>query len=236
VTANFNQGYSWYHALQVRGERRFSGGFSLLGAYTFSKLMAATSYLNAGDLHPARSISGNDIRHTLNLNGIYEFPFGADRRFLANHIPVVTPLISGWQVEATWQIYSGLPLSFGNVFLTGSPSNIRLPANKQSINEWFNVNAFVQAVNAQPLDNLITAPPYYSGVRAPIYDNWDAGLIKNTQLYKSFRLQFRGEAFNVWNHPSFAAPSTTVTSQAFGTITGENSAARQLQVALRLMW
>lgn len=236
VTANFNQGYSWYNALQVRGERRFSEGFSLLGAYTFSKLMAATSYLNAGDLHPARSISGNDIRHNLNVNGIYEFPFGADRRFLANRIPVITPLISGWQVEATWQIYSGLPLSFGNVFLTESPSKIRLPANKQSINEWFNVNAFVQAVNAQPLDNLITAPPSYSGVRAPIYDNWDGGLIKNTQLYKSFRLQFRGEAFNAWNHPSFAAPSTTVTSQAFGTITGENSAARQLQVALRLMW
>ena len=236
VTTNLNQGYSWYHALQMRGERRFSGGFSLLGSYTFSKLMQATSYLNAADVRPVRSVSGNDIRHNLSVNGIYELPFGTDRRFAANHIPVVTPLISGWQVEATWQVYSGLPLAFGNVFLTGSPSDIRLPADKRSISEWFNVNAFVRAVNAQPLDNLITAPPYYSGVRAPIYNNWDAGLIKNTELYRSLKLQFRAEAFNALNHASFAAPSTSVTSQAFGTITGENSAARQLQVALRLMW
>ena len=236
VTTNVNQGYSWYHALQMRGERRFSGGVSLLGSYTFSRLMQATSYLNAADAYPVRSVSGNDIRHNLSMNGIYELPFGRDRRFLGRHIPVVSSLISGWQVEATWQMYSGLPLRFGNVFLTGTPNNIRLPASKQSINEWFNVNAFVRAANAQPLDNLITAPPYYSGVRAPIYDNVDTGLIKNTQLYRAVKLQLRAEAFNTLNHPSFAAPNTSVTSQALGTITGENGTDRQLQVALRLMW
>jgi len=105
------------------------------------------------------------------------------------------------------------------------------------VDEWFNTNAgFVRASADQPLFNLRTAPLYYSGIRAPIYNNWDAGLIKDTVLYESLKLQFRAEAFNVFNHPSFAAPNTTVTSQAFGTITSENSNPRQLQLALRLIW
>ena len=89
---------------------------------------------------------------------------------------------------------------------------------------------------AQPLLNLRTAPLYYAGLRAPIYNNWDAGLIKNTPIVESLNLQFRAEAFNVFNHPSFAAPNTVVTSQAFGTITAENSNPRQLQLALRILW
>jgi len=237
VTALENQGYSWYHALQVRGERRFSEGFSLLGSYTFSKLMEATTYLNAGDQVPSRTISPNDRRHHLSLSGIYELPFGSGRRLVSKPVAGLRQLISGWQTEWTWQMYSGEPLTFGNYFFNGNPDDIRLSGDQRNVDEWFNTNAgFVRASADQPLFNLRTAPLYYSGVRAPIYNNWDAGLIKDTVLYESLKLQFRAEAFNVFNHPSFAAPNTTVTSQAFGTITSENSNPRQLQLALRLIW
>ena len=134
-------------------------------------------------------------------------------------------------------MYSGQPLGFGNIFFNGDPTKIQLPSGQRSIYEWFNVNAgFVRAPSAQPLYNLQTGPLYYAGLRAPIYNNWDAGLIKDTVIRESAKLQFRAEAFNVFNHPSFAAPSTVVTSQAFGTITAENSNPRQLQLALRFTW
>lgn len=237
VMTMVNQGYSWYHALQARGERRFSDGFSLLGSYTYSRLMEATTYLNAGDASPSRTVSPNDRRHHLSLSGIYEFPFGSGRHWASQAPPVLRQLISGWQTQWTWQMYSGEPLAFGNVFFNGNPDDIKLPSDKRSVDEWFNVNAgFVRSSADQPLLNLRTSPLYYSGVRAPIYNNWDAGLIKDTTLYESLKLQFRAEAFNVFNHPSFAAPNTTVTSQAFGTITSENSNPRQLQLALRLLW
>ncbi|MBV9083734.1 MAG: TonB-dependent receptor [Acidobacteriaceae bacterium] len=237
MTVLTNQGYSWYHALQVRAERRFSQGYSLLGAYNYSKLMEAVTYLNPGDAMPYRSISPYDRRHHLVLSGIYEFPVGAGRMFVSHPAPVIKQLISGWQTEWTWQLYSGEPLGFGNVFFNGDATKIQLPSDQRSVDEWFNVNAgFVRSAAAQPLFNLRTAPLYYAGLRAPIYNNWDAGLIKNTPIFESLNLQFRAEAFNVFNHPSFAAPNTVVTSQAFGTITAENSNPRQLQLALRIRW
>src|SRR5207244_1553852 len=48
------QGYSWYNALQLRLERRFSRGFTAQFGYAYSKLREATTYLNAGDATPYR--------------------------------------------------------------------------------------------------------------------------------------------------------------------------------------
>ncbi len=48
-------GYSWYHSLQVRAERRFSRGFTFQLSYTWSKWMQATEFLNPTDPMPYRS-------------------------------------------------------------------------------------------------------------------------------------------------------------------------------------
>jgi len=53
VRADNNQGYSWYHALQARFERRFTAGFTFNASFTQSKLMEATSFLNEFDAAPA---------------------------------------------------------------------------------------------------------------------------------------------------------------------------------------
>lgn len=237
VVTNVNQGYSWYHSLQVRGERRFARGYSILGAYTFSKLMEATTFLNAGDALPYRSLSAADRRHHLSLSGIVELPFGRGKAVGGAAPPFLREVIGGWQLQATWQLYGGEPLGFGNVFFYGDPNSIKLSGDARSIDEWINVNAgFERNVARQPALNFRTAPLRYSGLRAPIYNNWDASLIKNTRIREWLNVQFRAEAFNVLNHPSFAAPDTAVTSQAFGTITAENSNPRQLQLAVRLVW
>jgi hypothetical protein len=56
VFSTTNDGYSWYHSLQVRLEKRFSKGYTFLAAYTYSKFMQATQYMNQDDLRP-RSVS-----------------------------------------------------------------------------------------------------------------------------------------------------------------------------------
>jgi hypothetical protein len=238
VTTNENQGYSWYHSLVVRGERRFSKGFSLLGAYTFSKLMSAVSYLNPGDPLPYRSIDPSDRRHHISISGIYELPFGAGRTFFSHAPSALSYIISGWQIAATNQLYSGQPLGFGgNAIFTGNPNNIQLPSDQRSIHEWFIVNAGFNTNSAQQLaDNLMQGPLLFSGLRAPLFDSVDTSLIKNTKIKEFLNVQFRAEAFNVFNHPSFTAPNTTVTSQAFGTITAENSLPREIQLAIRLVF
>jgi hypothetical protein len=139
--------------------------------------------VNAGDPLPYAGISPNDRRHHLSLSGIYELPFGSGRKFVSQAPPVIKQIVSGWQTEWTWQMYSGQPLGFGNIFFNGDPTKIQLPSGQRSIYEWFNVNAgFVRAPSNQPLYNLQTGPLYYAGLRAPIYNNWDAGLIKDTVI------------------------------------------------------
>src|SRR5439155_12244216 len=46
VSSNLNLGYSWYHSMQVRFEKRFSAGLNASLSYTWSKMMEAVSFLN----------------------------------------------------------------------------------------------------------------------------------------------------------------------------------------------
>jgi len=84
VSLDDNTGYSWYHSLQVRADKRFSHGVTFQAAYTFSKLMQATEYLNAGDARPYESLALVDRPHLVSLTGLFELPFGRGRRFGAD--------------------------------------------------------------------------------------------------------------------------------------------------------
>jgi hypothetical protein len=65
-------GYSWYHSLQARGEKRFSQGYTLQVDYTFSKFMQATEFLNPTDATPSEGISDMDRPHVFTLSGLWE--------------------------------------------------------------------------------------------------------------------------------------------------------------------
>src|SRR5207247_1790906 len=65
ITTSTNQGYSWYHSLQIRAEKRYNHGLTLAGNYTYSKFMGANEYLNAGDPAPTRMISDVDVPHRI---------------------------------------------------------------------------------------------------------------------------------------------------------------------------
>jgi hypothetical protein len=74
-------------------------------------------------------------------------------------------------------------------------------------------------------------------VRQPGAENMDMSLFKNFNLSKrneGIRLQFRAEAFNVFNHPQFQGPDTIVGDSNFGVITSTVNSPRQLQLALKL--
>ena len=101
----------------------------------------------------------------------------------------------------------------------------------RGIHEWFNTAAFQQAAPYTFGD----APRYFSNLRAPGYDNWDLGIQKWFNITEQFRLQFRGEMFNAFNHANFYAPNQTLGSGGFGTITSAYPP-RDVQFALKLYW
>src|SRR5205814_1099826 len=113
-------GYSWYHALQVRAEKRFSHGYMAGVSYTFAKNMDATGFLNAGDPAVNRTISGLDRPHRLNIHSIVELPFGRGRALGSNLPKAIEAVAGGWQVNSIFTYQSGSPQSFGNIIFLGN--------------------------------------------------------------------------------------------------------------------
>ena len=112
-----------------------------------------------------------------------------------------------------------------------------LPKDQRNVDRWFNIDAgFNRNTATQLASNIRTFPSRFSGVRADGPNNWDISFIKNTQIKEGTQLQFRAEAINALNHPQFTAPNTTVTSTAFGTVTGEFAWPRVIQFGLKLLF
>ncbi len=227
-------GYSWYHSLQMRAEKRLSRGFTTQFSYTWSKAMEATEFMNDQDLTPYEVVSALDRTHRITASGIWELPFGKGRNWGSNWNPFVNGVLGGWQLNTAWQHQSGQPLGFGNVIFNGDLKNVVLPRDQKSVDQWFNLNAGFERNNALQLaSNLRRFPIRFNGIRGPVQDRLDFGLIKNFQLTERFRLQFRAETFNALNFANKANPNTSVTSGAFGTITSQDPP-RSWQGALKL--
>jgi len=227
-------GYSWYHSLQIRGDKRFAQGYSLQIAYTFSKFMQATEFLNPTDPTPSRVVSDVDRPHVFTLSGLWELPFGRGRRFGSALPSAVNQLVGGWQLSGSVIRQAGAPLAFGNIIFQGDLKNIPLPKSQRSVDRWFNVDAGFDKSSARQLSQNIRAFPLrLSGVRGDGQANWNLSLLKNFRIHERLNAQFRADAYNVMNHPSFDTPNRTPTSSAFGTITNSTSEPRGFQFALK---
>jgi len=214
-------GYSWYHSLQVRAERRFSRGYTFQLSYTWSKAMEAVELLNASDPRPYESISSLDRTHRLVMSGIWELPFGRGRRVGSGWPAALNFIAGGWQLNGMVQRQSGPPLGFGDVWtlFTGNPNNISLPKDQRTLERWFNVDAGFNRNSAQQLaSNIRVSPLRFSGIRADGQARWDFSAIKNFRVTEKLKAQVRAECINAWNHPNMYTPNTSPTSGAFGSI------------------
>ena len=237
VTMDTNQGYSWYHSMQTRFEKRYSAGFMTTVSWTWSKLMEARTYLNAGDPMPEKVISDQDRTHRLAVSGVYELPFGKGKTWGGAWKGFASKAISGWQASAIYQAQTGPPLGFGNAIFNGNLASIPIPDSERTVDRWFNVDAGFERNSAVQLaSNLQKLSSRFSGIRAAGTNNIDLGLIKNTQIGERFQVQFRAEGINAFNHPQFLGPNTTPSSSAFGQVTAEWSSPRTIQLAMKILF
>jgi hypothetical protein len=225
VSFTESSGYSWYHSLQTRLEKRFAQGYTFQVSYTWSKTMEAVEFLNPTDPRPYESISALDRPHRFVASGIWELPYGRGRHFGSAAPRAIDFLLGGWQLNGVVQKQSGAPLAFGDVWtlFTGDPANIKLPKSERSVDRWFNTEAGFNRNNAQQLtSNLRVSPLRFSNIRSDGQSRWDFSAIKTFRITERVKTQFRGEVLNAWNHPNLLAPNTTPTNTAFGTITGQD--------------
>jgi hypothetical protein len=245
------RGVSNYDGLQLSADKRFSAGLSFLAAYTWSKSMddgaggnssTGESRINTQDPRDFRADYGPsnfDYRHRFTLSMIYEAPFGYGQKFMHNANRFVDALAGGWQLTSIVTAQSGAPFSVtlanptANTGTFTRPNRIcngKLPADKQSVSEWYNITCFVNPpiyTFGNTGRNVLVGPGLFT---------WDLGLGKDFRLNKSWGLLFRSEFFSVANRPNFGLPNAIIGSPAAGTITSVITNARQVQFALRLHW
>jgi hypothetical protein len=255
ITQIESRANSRYDSLQVRFEQRLDFGLAVLGSYTWSKSEddASNFFASAGDpnfpqdsnnLRPERGPSNFDTPHRISLSYSYDLPFGKGKRYFADD-GWVTALLTGWQTFGIVTLQSGRPftaallseidnsgtgrsvLGFGandRPNVTGDP-NLSNPTPDR----WFNTAAFAfpaQGTFGNAGRNIL---------RGPGFQNVNASLMKNTQLTERLNLQFRAEAFNLFNHPNFNLPDNFLGSPTFGRISSARDP-RHLQFGLKLLF
>jgi hypothetical protein len=234
ITASDPCGYSLYDGLQVLTERRFDNGFTLQFNWTWSKFMDGTTFRNGSDPLPEKVISDLDRTHVLHASGIYELPMGRGKRFFSGAHGITRVLVDGWQLQGSMQYNTGAPLGFGDALLVAPIQDVALPSDQRTIAEWFNVAAFDRKSADQLANNIVTLSTRLSGVRAPGVQIWNISGLKNFSLSERWKLQFRAEFLNAFNHTVLAAPNTTPTSSAFGSITSASGQPRFIHFGLKL--
>lgn len=257
-------GYSNYNSLQMKMEKRFSGGGVLLGSYTFSKLMnnaesftswlestGAPGYQNTYDLDKEYALSGYDSRQRLAVSYVYFLPIGHNQHFGANVSGFVSGLVSGWGVNGVTTFQKGFPLGVSMASNTVSTYSLAgstrpnvvdgcsktISGSVQSrLGDAFSQNRYFNT-------SCFVAPGNFrfgnesrtdNVLRAPGIANFDLALFKETHLSERLILQLRVESFNLFNRVQFGAPNTSIGSAQQGQITTQANEPRLLQLAGRI--
>ncbi|MFZ1700497.1 MAG: carboxypeptidase-like regulatory domain-containing protein [Pyrinomonadaceae bacterium] len=240
-----------YHSMQVSGKHRFSGASFVDLAYTWAKNLSdnqtdrSSAPQNSFDIGSERGRAALDRRHIITINYSYELPFFAKQEGFAGKI------LGGWQASGIVTYQTGLPFtvttsSYDAAGLANSPAliagnrpNILCDPNQggaQTQQQWFNTACF----EPKPLTtatNIVNIPGT-SGrgvVQGPPTKRVDLTLSKNIRFGESYRIQLRGEAFNLFNWTNFRSLSTNVTSSTFGQVTSVRDP-RVIQLAAKFYW
>ena len=238
VSTTLSSGFSWYHCVEVRADKRLTHDLSMQASLTWSKNMEAIAKLNNTDPYPTHVISALDRPLHLVVSGLYELPVGKGKRFLAKAPSLVNGVVGGWSIQAIFQGQSGPPIGFGDVIFNGNLADLVLPIDQRTVQRWFNIDAGFNRNSQQQLANDVrTFPLRLTGLRANGYNNWDMSIFKGFQIREKVTFQLRAEAQDALNHAMFDAPNTTPTSTLFGQVTATVGAQqRVVTVGGRLMW
>ncbi len=218
--------YNRYYALQVKVERSFRNGFSMLLGYNYNREYRAEwfndidQYANRYSLFDTR-----DPRHNLRMAGTYELPFGRGRTYLANMNRVADAVIGGWRTSHIFMFNNGGMIGFGTLQASGDPRQNIQPGR------YFNTSVFA----IQPAYTPRANPWYYEGLRGPGFWQLDSTISKDFRITEKHKLELRLEMFNTTNHFIPSNPVTGVTSSQFGQstwIAGGNYG-REVQYMLR---
>jgi hypothetical protein len=239
---------STYHSMELKAEKRYTKGLSLLGSYTFSKSIDnspgistgsnASSAIaqNAFDLRAERGLSDFDVRHRFVASTIWEIPLGKGHKVFGGG--PLAHILGGWQASGILSLQSGRPFTavlngdLSNTLNRNDRPNLVGDPNSgpKTVEQWFDKAAF----QTQGVGSFGTAGRNI--IIGPGFQNFDFALSRNFNVTERFRIQFRTELFNAFNHANFNYPAATANApQNFGQIASANDP-RQMQFGLKIIF
>ena len=240
------------HQLQINIERRMQNGLMLLFAFTGGKKMGDSTQVPVNwnteqndrngyqnglhDRQAQKSIDPGDIARRATISLLYELPF-----FRGSSSSPLSKLFGGWQISSIGIMQTGFPLTITGARNQGTADRPDSTGESAKLNNptrerWFNTEAFVNPSDFT-LGNVGRTLP---DVRTPGTFNFDLSLMKTTYVSEKAFVQFRVDAFNVFNSVNLRGPNTGFSagpdgfnaSARFGTITGARDP-RRVQLSLR---
>ena len=263
---------SSYNSLQATYQHQTSYGLDLLANYTWSKCMSNQNYNGSVATYRAPWLAGFGIKgdyglcdadttHVVHVSGTYKLPVGRDRMFANGVNRAADAFIGGWVVNGIYTFQSGSPISVGcpnsttadfGCFANRVPGQGLYTGGHKQI-QWLNPNAFAQPAAATAIGQSDYSPlggPIYVA-RGPVLDNIDASVFKQFSIVRQTKLEFRAEAFNLFNHTELGQPGNNAAfaghgyqppqpgnpnPSGFSEITYSRNSPRILQLALKLYY
>lgn len=231
-------GKSQYDSLQLQLSRRMTNGWQYIAAYTFSKTKdngegAFDNTAGGANYIQQYATSRIDFPHVLSFESVYDLPWGRGRQYGSNIPKALDVILGGWSLNGIYRVQSGSPFDVrvnGRlVNVTGDPYS-----GNDNHTPWIVRSAFTPA--ATGFGNLER-----NSLRSPWTNQLNLGLSKDFRFTETVKLQFRAEAFNVFNTIQWGTPNTDYNNTdpiyGFGTIRGTTPYTnRQIQFGLRLQF
>lgn len=225
--------------------------------YTFSKSLDDTSNETVGagtgfdfpfdskNVKLNKSRSDFDVNHVFRAFAIYDLPFGRGRRFGSTWHPLINHALGGWQINTIADVSSGFPFTISsgsqtfNYFST-SPANCSASAKDVGKLDKKDRRGGVWYISSSAATEFSLPAPGTLGTcgrntfTGPGYVQFDFGVFKSFAIREAWKLDFRTEMFNAFNHANFSNPVTSIQSATFGKITSTRAPNRVMQFALKL--
>jgi hypothetical protein len=248
-------GNSTYHSFQLRVQKYYSQGVSLLVAYTASKNLTDTFYqftsfnAVATDTYNRKlekALAVDDQPQRLVASATYELPIGPGKRYL-NTGGLAGKLVGGWNAAAIVSYFSGVPVQVSG----GQPLPLYGGVTRPDLLSGANPGA-LSGGKFDPAKNLylnaaaFALPPPFTFGTSPLElpatrnfgtKNENFSLVKRTTIRESMNLEFRSEFFNIFNRTQFGPPNGNANdTQGFGRIGSQANLPRIIQFGLKLNW
>jgi hypothetical protein len=249
-TASF--GYGNYDGMTLKLEKRMSKGLTFMGAYTYGHSLATsgttlTGSAGLGTIDPTNlsknySSASWDIRQNFVFNGQYDVPIGRGRQYGGNMNKLADAFVGGWQMNTIITMRTGVPYTLRSSsciasvdscfpdLVSGKNPNAA-PSGGRTPSQWFDTSA---VTNPAPGTEGNLGMQSNTG---PSQFNYDFSMFKGFSLTERYKIQYRCEFFNIFNHPQYNTPDNNNNDGNFGAVTSTlNGSERRIQMALRFQF